>query len=107
MFIIMNYLTIGWTQWMKGHDTVGEENDEVATLFTRKVFGSYDAAAKYIENYFVGRSENYTIRWNDRDRSLIDCIVTETTYSWEDEDEGGDEYRTNRLAILELENELS
>lgn len=104
MFVIMNYLTTGWNQWREGHDTVGNQDDEVATLFTRKVFGSHEAAAKYIED-FAGWSESRAIRWNDRDH----CLVTETTYAWEDEDgeEGGEEYRMNRLVILEVENELS
>ena len=108
MFIIINYMTVGWEQWRKGHDTVREDVSETTMLFAKKAFGSQEAARKYIEEYFIGRSENYTIEWNNYgyDVSLIDAIVTEyeDEYNYEDEEVGGCNYTVNRLSIQEIDN---
>jgi len=108
MFIIMDRMTHLDRQWRRKHEDVEQVDDEVVTLFVKKAFGSLDVAKKYIEKYFIGRSDNYKVSWYDHDIAHIDCYVEEFYNEWEDEDGevGGYEKKEHRLSIIEIDNTI-
>lgn len=103
MFCIRDNVTTLETYWRTGCEKVTELIGESDNQLCERTFATKEEAKKYIEKFFIGRCESFSISWYDRDGDKIDCYV-ETIDTWLDDDDlgGGWQTKEHRLNIIEL-----